>query len=237
MANMQTQSQEQNAYRYQKDNSGDIGVDIMFREIETTDVREQFCYDLLSTLHKMHCHDNFYNFSDGVWVNYGVLAMADAVKQQWWKILKLRDGPLERKGESPYAANQRKSSLSFIQKTQSVDEEPSMGGVLQRFNWWSSTLNKSKMPQAAKKITPERMKFMESRVDNLGKQLESISLRIEEAEQNYGWMKKAYKSINNDIEYAPFKPSTPDPEVPKMTSEQLGISSKAVEIMARNLVE
>ena len=57
MNSMENQAQVQNAYRFQSDNTGDIGVDLMYRDIETEEQRKQNIYNLMSAEHQLACKE------------------------------------------------------------------------------------------------------------------------------------------------------------------------------------
>ena len=234
MANMQTQSQEQNAYRYQTDNSGDIGVDVMFRDKDTVEVRKQTCYDMLSAAHKLSCHNNFYNRNDGVWVNWGVLAMAKVIKQQWYAIQLLEYGPEYYPKEKPWAKKQRRNSLKHQQSQPGDadnDWEPKDGGVYQRTEWASKTWEKAKMPQAG--TSSNQLDFFEGRFRQLNEQLASLAIRVEEANEHYDWMREAYFDITDGTPYKPYTgDNKTDLVLPDITPEMAGIDAKAAAMMA-----
>ena len=233
---MHEQALEQNAAPFAEQSRQDIGVDLQWREKPTDEELEGYCYDLLSAVQKLHCHDNFYSEANAEWVNHGTIQMQNLLQWYWNKTQMMEYGPEYRKNEPEWAPNQRKNSLRFVQKTDTADDEPTMGGVLQRYLWADDTLEKAKMPQAAKKTTQQDLDFKQGRVAWIHKQLTTLSIRIEERHKNYAWMKKAFAEIASKP-YVPYKASTPDPELPERTMEQRGLDRRIIDIIDSKSVE
>jgi hypothetical protein len=238
MNSMENQAQVQNAYRFQSDNTGDIGVDLMYRDIETEEQRKQNIYNLMSAEHQLACNHNFYNFNDGVWVNWGVLGMATRIKEQFKLLTNLEYGP-ELHIKDLWAVNKRRNSLKHEQNVPgSADNDwfPEDGGLNQRVLYATLHWEQCKMPEAGK--SAKQIDFNERRHERLNGQLTELAARIEEAEQHYNWMKEAYE----EIAHTPYKPWKPKSKastlgIEDITSASSGADKRAVALMERTLVE